>query len=217
MRILTIDDHGMFRFGLRLTLQQYFEDAEVFEAATVGEGLDLAKAQCPLDLALVDLIMPGEDGVDAIRALCRLLPDTPVAALTASDDANDIVRVMEAGAMGFIRKSFGPDVLKNVIELILSGERFYPVAEKAPPAPAPATERSETEREKFRDVRFTPRQQQILQGLTDGLSNKEIARDLGIIEGTVKAHIRTMMAKLGVKNRTQLAIVATRLGIGSDD
>lgn len=211
MRILTIDDHGMFRYGLRLTLEQQFADAEVLEAATVREGIEIAQRSVPLDLALVDLYMPGEDGVAAIETICRLLPDTVVAALTASDDRQDILRVMEAGAMGFIRKSFGPEVLRSVIEIILSGERFYPVAEMdAGSAPNPQDGQGEA-LELPEDIRFTPRQMEILQGLLNGLSNKEIARELGIIEGTVKAHIRTMMGNVGVKNRTQLAIIATRL------
>lgn len=211
MRILTIDDHGMFRYGLRLTLEQQFADAEVLEAATVREGIEIAQRSVPLDLALVDLHMPGEDGVAAIETICRLLPDTAVAALTASDDRQDILRVMEAGAMGFIRKSFGPEVLRSVIEIILSGERFYPVAEMdAGSAPNPQDGQGEA-LELPEDIRFTPRQMEILQALLNGLSNKEIARELGIIEGTVKAHIRTMMGNVGVKNRTQLAIIATRL------
>lgn len=211
MRILTIDDHGMFRYGLRLTLEQQFADAEILEAATVREGIEIARTGAPLDLALVDLNMPGEDGVDAIETICRLVPETVVAALTASDDRQDILRVMEAGAMGFIRKSFGPEVLKSVIEIILSGERFYPVAEMdADPAPDPLDGQGD-DLDLAEDVRFTPRQMEILRGLLNGLSNKEIARELGIIEGTVKAHIRTMMGNVGVKNRTQLAIIATRL------
>lgn len=211
MRILTIDDHGMFRYGLRLTLEQQFADAEILEAATVREGIEIARTSAPLDLALVDLHMPGEDGVDAIETICRLVPETVVAALTASDDRQDILRVMEAGAMGFIRKSFGPEVLKSVIEIILSGERFYPVAEMdANPAPDPLDGQGD-DLDVADDVRFTPRQMEILKGLLNGLSNKEIARELGIIEGTVKAHIRTMMGNVGVKNRTQLAIIATRL------
>ena len=215
MRVLTIDDHGMFRYGLRLTLEQHFDGAEVYEAATVIEGIEVAQANLPLDLALVDIILPGEDGVDAIHQLRRLSPDTTVAALSASEDIDDITRVMTAGAMGFIKKSFGPDVLKNVIELILSGERFYPVADKPLIRSKAAGWRSADAEDDGRAV-LTPRQLEILHGLVDGRSNKEIARSLNIIEGTVKAHIRSMMGKLRVRNRTQLAITATRLGLISD-
>ena len=214
VRVLTIDDHGMFRYGLRLTLEQHFGDVEVYEAGTISEGLELAKAKAPLDLALVDIIMPGEDGVEAIEQLKRLSPETIVAALSASEDTEDVSRVMAAGAMGFIKKSFGPEILKNVIELILSGERFFPVAESA--TSPDRRRRATTSRAATAGdgaVRFTPRQTEILRAVVDGQSNKEIARDLNIIEGTVKAHIRSMMGKLRVRNRTQLAIVATRLGL----
>jgi DNA-binding NarL/FixJ family response regulator len=117
--------------------------------------------------------------------------------------------------MGYIKKSFGPDVLKNVIQLILSGERFYPVV----PIDSAAlgglrSDLAEAARRPTADasVELTPRQKDILHGLVNGRSNKEIARDLNIIEGTVKAHIRNMMGKLRVRNRTQLALMATRLG-----
>lgn len=211
MQILTIDDHGMFRFGLRLILEQYFSGVRVHEAASIGEGLEMAERDGPMDLALVDLQFPGEDGVDAILALRRISPDTRVAALTASEAPSDMARVREAGAMGYVRKTLGPGALRNVIELIMSGERFFPIPEdgehtnETPGAAAPAPQ-----------VRVTPRQKQILQGLVDGFSNKEIARELGIIEGTVKAHIRSLMSKLGVRNRTQLAVMATRGGLIDD-
>ncbi len=215
MRVLMIDDHGMFRHGLRLTLQQQFADVEVLEASTIEQGMALAEQGAPIDLALIDLFLAGEDGVDAIQRLRTISPDTPAAALTASEDVNDVNRVMAAGAMGYIKKSFGPDVLKNIIQLILSGERFYPVLQ--PDAAVLGGARSgldEPARQPAADtsVELTPRQKEILYGLVNGRSNKEIARDLNIIEGTVKAHIRNMMGKLRVRNRTQLALMATRLG-----
>ncbi len=215
MRVLTIDDHGMFRHGLRLTLQQQFTDIEVLEAATIEQGMALVAQAAPIDLALIDLFLVGEDGVDAIQRLRTLSPETPTAALTASEDVGDVARVMAAGAMGYIKKSFGPDVLKNVIQLILSGERFYPVVPVEPLAAGGVrAETAEGSRVPTADgsVQLTPRQKEILQGLVNGRSNKEIARDLNIIEGTVKAHIRNMMGKLRVRNRTQLALMATRLG-----
>ncbi len=215
MRVLTIDDHGMFRHGLRLTLQQQFTDVEVLEAATIDQGMALVEQSAPIDLALIDLFLAGEDGVDAFQRLRIISPDTPAAALTASEDVNDVTRVMAAGAMGYIKKTFGPDVLKNVIQLILSGERFYPVVPvDSAPLGGVRSDLAEAARQPTADgaVELTPRQKDILHGLVNGRSNKEIARDLNIIEGTVKAHIRNMMGKLRVRNRTQLALMATRLG-----
>ena len=207
MQILTIDDHGMFRFGLRLILEQSFTDARVHEAATISEGLEIAERNSGIDLALVDLQFPGEDGVDAIVALREMSPETRVAALTASEAPSDMARVREAGAMGYVRKTLGPAALRNVIELIMSGERFFPIPDEPRDGSGPAASAP------VAAVRLTRRQKEILQGLVDGLSNKEIARKLDIIEGTVKAHIRSLMGKLGVRNRTQLAVVATRAGL----
>ena len=105
VHVLTIDDHGMFRFGLRLILERHFAGVQVYEAASIGEGVELAERNRPIDLALVDLQFPGEDGIDAIRALREMSPDTRVVALTASEDPADVVRVREAGAMGYVRKT----------------------------------------------------------------------------------------------------------------
>lgn len=206
VQVLTIDDHGMFRFGLRLILEQQFADVRVYEAASIDEGMELAERNRPIDLALVDLQFPGEDGIDAILALRKMSPDTRVVALTASDEPADMARVRAAGAMGYVRKTLGPDALRNVIELILSGERFFPVPDEGDRGGEPLGVSPVS----VPPVRITPRQKQILRGLVDGLSNKEIARELDIIEGTVKAHMRSLMSKLGVRNRTQLAVTATR-------
>ncbi len=206
MQVLTIDDHGVFRYGLRLILEHFFVGVQVHEAASIGEGVALAERDGPMDLALVDLQFPGEDGIDAILALQRISPTTRVAALTASEAPSDMIRVREAGAMGYVRKTLGPGALRNVIELIMSGERFFPLPENGEHEVAAAVSPSP-------QFRVTPRQKEILQGLVDGLSNKEIARELNIIEGTVKAHVRSLMSKLGVRNRTQLAVTATRAGL----
>jgi two-component system nitrate/nitrite response regulator NarL len=203
----------MFRSGLRLILEQSFTGVQVHEAGSVSEGLELAERNCPIDLALVDLQFPGEDGIDAIVALRQISPDTRVAALTASDEPGDMVRVREAGAMGYVRKTLGPGALRNVIELMMSGERFFPIPESGG---REVGENHSGSRAAVPTVRVTPRQRQILQGLVDGLSNKEIARNLDIIEGTVKAHVRSLMGKLGVRNRTQLAVTATRAGLLDD-
>lgn len=210
MQILTIDDHGMFRFGLRLILEQSFSGAHVHEAASISEGLEIAERNGRIDLALVDLQFPGEDGVDAILALREMSPATRIAALTASEAPSDMARVREAGAMGYVRKTLGPAALRNVIELIMSGERFFPTPQESDLAAAATGAATSAPAS---SVRLTRRQKEILQGLVDGLSNKEIARKLDIIEGTVKAHIRNLMGKLGVRNRTQLAVVATRAGL----
>jgi len=208
VQVLTIDDHGVFRYGLRLILEHFFVGVQVHEAASIGEGVALAERDGPMDLALVDLQFPGEDGIDAILALQRISPTTRVAALTASEAPSDMIRVREAGAMGYVRKTLGPGALRNVIELIMSGERFFPLPENGEHGVATAAAASPSPQ-----FRVTPRQKQILQGLVDGLSNKEIARELDIIEGTVKAHVRSLMSKLGVRNRTQLAVTATRAGL----
>lgn len=209
MLLLTIDDHGTFRYGLRLTLEQQFPAARILEAATVDDGIGLIRTHGSLDLALVDIALPGGDGIGAIGRLAAAAPGLAIAVLTASEKPADIRGALRAGAMGYVKKSYRPAVLCNVIQLILSGERFFPVIADAANAESSAAAGI---RLPF-PVDLTPRQTEILRGVADGRSNKEIAQELDIIEGTVKAHVRSLMGKLRARNRTHLAMTAMRLGL----
>lgn len=199
--LLTIDDHGTFRYGLRLTLEQQFPEARVLEAVTVDEGIGLIRSHGAPDLVLVEIALPGGAGLGAIGQLAAAAPGGAIAVLTASEDPADIRGALRAGAVGYVKKSYRPAVLCNAIRLMLSGERFFPVISDAANARPPFP------------VDLTSRQMDILRGVVDGRSNKEIAQGLDIIEGTVKAHVRSLMGKLRARNRTHLAMTAIRLGL----
>lgn len=214
-RILVADDHALFRRGLTLMLSTIYPTASMTEAATVADALAAIEAGNGFELVLCDLAMPGMDGVEGLRALCARLPNTPVVMLSAYEEQNDIVAALEAGARGYILKSSNEETLRNAVALVLAGETYLPAnvffdqsrrwtgnrRDDTPPTPADSPLAT-----------LTARQRDVLMHLIDGQSNKEIARDLGLLESTVKAHVKAILEKLGVDNRTRAAMIAAELG-----
>jgi DNA-binding NarL/FixJ family response regulator len=215
MRILIADDHALFRRGLALLLGTQYSDVSIVEAADIEQALKALDEGPTPDLVLCDLAMPGMARLAGLRSLVQRLPDTPVVMLSAYADREDIVRSIEAGARGYILKSASDESLKSAISLVLAGETYLPggvfldehrrwigdhaVTGAQLPAGNPLNE-------------LTPRQRDVLSLMMGGLSNKSIARHLGLLESTVKAHVKTILDKLSASNRTQAAILAAELG-----
>lgn len=215
--ILVADDHALFRRGLKLMLSTIYPASTVTEAASIEEALRAADAPGShgFDLVLCDLAMPGMDGVAGLGTLCAHLPGTPVVMLSAYEDQNDIVSALEAGARGYILKSSSEETLRNALALVLAGETYLPAnvffdrarrwtGDRRSEAPVPPPDSPL--------AALTSRQRDVLVHLIDGKSNKEIARQLGLLESTVKAHVKAILDKLGVDNRTKAAMVAADMG-----
>jgi DNA-binding NarL/FixJ family response regulator len=208
VRVLVTDDHPVVRQGLRIYLDLDPEVELVGEAASAEEALSLARRVRP-DVVLMDLLMPGMDGVAAIRAFRRALPDTEVIVLTSALEEHYIVQSIQAGAIGYLLKDADPDELLRAIKAAAAGEvRLAPAVAamlvrtiKVPSSPEPLTER-ETE---------------TLRLLAQGLSNKEMARILQISDATLKTHVKHVMAKLNLASRTQAALYALRIGLATLD
>ncbi len=207
MKILIADDHALFRDGLRYVLARLGDDVEILEAKDCTEALALAGSRPDLDLILLDLAMPGMDGLAGLRALRARRPSVPVVILSGSEEPTDVRQALDGGAMGFIPKSSSSSVMLSALRLILSGGVYLPPAYLArsqagrTPIAAPSVEA----------LGLTPRQYDVLRLLGRGQSNKEIARVLGLAEGTVKLHISAILRALGVGNRTRAVIAAARL------
>lgn len=215
MRILLIDDHALFREGMLHVLKGMPEAPEVFEAGSATEGLNMASEKGPLDLVLLDLHLPETDGFTILARLHNSHPDLAVIVLSASEDFQDAKRSLDLGAMGYIPKSATSQVMLSAIHLVLSGGIYLPpllmsqwhnTAPVVTPTPvnrdaAPGTEP------------LTVRQLDVLRLLAVGKSNKEIARDLGMAEGTVKIHITAIFRALAVVNRTQAVLIAKKQGL----
>ncbi|WP_142848803.1 response regulator transcription factor [Telmatospirillum sp. J64-1] len=213
MVVLIADDHALFRYGIKLALESLYNDVTIIQASGADEARKLAHETEGLDLILLDLQMPGLNGISELKQYIDTLPDVPVVIVSGSRQRSTIRAAIDAGARGFILKSSNGEILKHVLPLVLSGELYIP-------AQAVAAEELEAEYEgspleessdfnpDFKSL--TPRETQVLKLLTLGYSNKEIARSLGMLEGTVKVHVKSIMKKLGVNNRTQAAIAANR-------
>jgi DNA-binding NarL/FixJ family response regulator len=208
LKILICDDHPVFREGLRDALVAL--SGRVIEAADCASALREVDADPSIDLVLLDLAMPGADGWTAFRALRSRHPSVPVVIVSASDDPADMRRAIDQGAAGFVPKSASPEILRNALRLVLAGGVYVPAAALGAPPPAEA---SGAPRRRARAAQLTPRQIEVLILMSRGLTNLEIASALGIAEGTVKTHARTIFEVLDVSNRTEAALVMGELGL----
>lgn len=211
MKILIVDDHVLVRQGIVALFGQLYPGSDVVEASNAAEALAAAEATEGLNLVLLDLTLPGDDGFDLLARLAAMLPETPVAVVSASDRSEDIAKAYRNGAKGYIVKSSSAEVLSHALPIILSGETYVPAA---------ALEALSNPAAPMRDgaaapgaPSLTPRQREILILIAEGLQNKEIAEKLNTVEGTIKVHVKTILEKLGVGNRTFAVVTGIRLGL----
>ena len=210
MKLLIVDDHAILREGLAAMLRQAGPDTEVVQAGDGAEGLRIAEARLDLDAVFLDLEMPGSGGMSAIPEFGKRRPDLPVIVLSSSEDPRDVRRALALGALGYIPKSSPPRVLLSALQLVLSGNIYVPPLMLGPAAAAP---RSGGADPASAGASLTERQLDVLRLLGKGLSNKEIGRDLGLSEKTVKAHVTAIFKTLNVVNRTQAASAAREADI----
>jgi NarL family two-component system response regulator LiaR len=209
IRVLIVDDHAVVREGLR-TFLELQEGMEVAGEAVDGEdALHQAERLRP-DVVLMDLVMPNLDGVDAMRRLRQRVPEARVIVLTSFLDDERLLPAVRAGAAGYLLKNVQPQELARAIRTAAAGEALLD--------PAVAARLVEALEEDGRDARadqLTPREREVLALIGRGFANKRIALELGIAEKTVKTHVGNVLSKLGVSDRTQAALYAARLGLGS--
>ena len=208
MKILIIDDHALFREGLCHVLQALDEEVDILEAANYEHAIRHVSGHPELDLILLDLNMPGKDGFSALDTLSAQYPALPVVILSASTQRSDIQRALDAGAMGYIPKDTTSSVMLGALRLILSGGIYVP------PSMAQGDPENHTDA-KNNTHGFTQRQLEVLAQMIQGVSNKEIANNLGLAEATVKMHVTAILKSLGVSNRTQAVVAVEKLGIFS--
>ncbi len=213
MKVLIADDHALFREGLRHALADLRDGMRILEAGDFGEALALAEEHPDLDLALIDLAMPGMDGFAGLEALGGRLPQTPLVVVSASDDPRDVLQAIEAGASGYVPKTLDTKVMLGALHLVLSGGRYLPPELLGTLNEAPHRESTETVSAAVEEAPLTPRQLDVLGLLALGKSNKEVARALGLSEGTVKLHVTALLKALHANNRTQAVIKASDMGL----
>ncbi len=210
IRLLVVDDHPIFRHGLISVLQQCPEFEVVGQATNGVEAVAEASKLQP-DIIIMDIRMPGGNGVEATIALQQRLSQVKVLILTVSDREDDLFTAIKAGAKGYLLKSVGLRELIDSIRLVASGEAIV--------SPSMAARLLEEFKQSGRnraskDTRgLSPREKEVLQLIAQGGSNKEIADNLFISETTVKAHLRSILEKLHVRNRAEAVALAMTNGL----
>ncbi|AWU94104.1 LuxR C-terminal-related transcriptional regulator [Azospirillum ramasamyi] len=225
MNVLIADDHLLFRDGLRRLLAQFDADMTFFEASTYDEVRSLCDGTRPFDLILLDLGMPGWNGFSALGDIHVNLPKALLVVVSGSEKRSDLLAALENGAAGYIPKSSSAKVLLGALQLVLAGGIYLPEQairggdrvdqmQGGYGGGAAGDQMDDTAaigNGSGGGDQLTPRQRDVLARLRDGKSNKQIAHELGLTEGTVKVHVTAILRHLGVRNRTQAALTAQSL------
>ncbi len=211
MKILIGDDHLLFREGLRRLLEQLQGEASFVEAGTFDEVLDQCRAGTTFDIILMDLHMPNWPGFDGLREIQALQPGVPVVVISASEALGDIRGALDHGATGYIPKSSSVKVMMGALNLVFSGGIYLPPGALTASMEAAPRRRTVDMSDRSAGYGLTQRQREVLECLRLGKSNKQIAYELGLSEGTVKIHVTAIFKSLGVKNRTQAVIAAAAM------
>jgi DNA-binding NarL/FixJ family response regulator len=199
LKVLIVDDHALFRAGLRMLLATISRGVNCLECASIPEALEIIQRHPDLQICLLDLALKKEHGLDAIQRIKDSAPEIAVVVVSGAEDSATIRQCVDAGAMSFIPKSVMPEVLTKALQHVLAGEIYLPeqivdALEATPQRPL-----------------LTPRQMQVLQCLSRGLPTKLIARELALSENTVKEYIALVFQALGARNRTEAVIKASKL------
>lgn len=210
IHIIIADDHPLFREAIRNAAQQHFPDALITETASLDETLTYIEQHSDVDLVLLDLNMPGMDGLNGIVNLRSTYPDVPVVILSAEEDKNIVLQSMTYGAVGFITKSMPREKIIAAIEQILDGQAFLP-----PDIIRRAASNNHSRRQDNTGIptevisSLTRRQLLVFERMAKGESNKQIGYELNIAETTVKAHVSAILRKLKVQNRMKAVLCAS--------
>ena len=205
MKILHADDHSMYREGVGFFLRLLDAQVVPLEASNLQSTLDKLALESPVNLLLLDLEMPGMNGLEGFHAIRRRYPGLPVVIVSGVSDARIIRTLLDSGARGYIPKLAGSEQLMDALRRVLQGEIYLPDALFIPASRSTADDNNAS--------RLTSRQQEILPLLAEGMPNKQIANTLGVTEGTIKQHLKDLFRRLGASNRTQAVKEARRLGL----
>ena len=210
LRVILIDDHALFRMGL----YELLERRGIKVVAAVGdgqEGIRQAREHAH-DMILLDVRMPNMDGLETLRRLRDAGITAPIIILSTSNDDRDVVEALRHGAQGYLLKDMNPDELVAALHSILEGKTIVaPELATALARYVQGSEKPGRAESPFSDL--TPRELEILKHLAEGQSNKMIGRSLGIVDGTVKLHVKSILRKLGVHSRVEAAVIAVEKGL----
>jgi DNA-binding NarL/FixJ family response regulator len=215
MKILLVDDHLLFRDGLKLILNKLDVRSVTLEAGSLEEAVQAAGQHSDIHLVLFDLGLPGRHGMDALSEFRCRFESLPVVVLSGLSDKATIIDALEQGAMGFVPKSMPSQSLHDALQIVLAGGVFVPPLEDPPLAPigdGTATSAAQP-LQRLSALGLTARQMQVFRLIVQGKPNKVIARDLGVAESTVKAHVKPILKALNVTSRVGAILKMGRAGI----
>ncbi len=204
-RVMLVDDHALFRAGFRLVLNNNPRIApQIQEAGSVTEALAILRGQEDPDLILLDIAMPGINGLSGMKLLHQASPDAAIALLSANDQPQVVQDALSQGAAGFLSKESDAETVNRAIDRLLDGQPYFPQLAKT----------TATCEDRVSPVaQLTPRQLEVLALMGEGLTNKVIARRLSIAENTVRAHVSAILAHMGVTTRMEAVYTARSLSI----
>ena len=211
MKVLYADDHWITRSAARHLIDRLERGSELLEAADFRQALELASSNPDLDLILLDLLMPGMKRFEGLRAMREALPQVPVVVMSAIEDREEILRCIEAGAMGYIPKSAQSDEIESALQTVLAGGVAFPrrLLEQRNPSKKPPVYAFGNEKSlEYVATALTKRQLQVYKHLGQGMSNAQVAESLGLSEHTVRVHVSAIVKRLNLDSRTQAAISA---------
>jgi two-component system nitrate/nitrite response regulator NarL len=199
--IMIVDDHALFRTGMKMILMQLGQASGISEACSIKEAFDFS--QSGVDIILLDIHMPGLNGIDGIKPIGEKFSKVPIVVLSASSDMSDMQKAKDLGASGFINKASLAEEMVNSISRVLEGKTCFP----------DELDSSKHNPKESLGNALTPRQIEVLIYLCEGKSNKLIARELEMSENTVRVHVSAILSTLGAVNRSEAILIARREGI----
>ncbi|MFV0626814.1 MAG: LuxR C-terminal-related transcriptional regulator [Alphaproteobacteria bacterium] len=210
MKIIIADDHALFRDGLAIFMEQFGKDIHILQTINFAQTLKMLEQEKNIDILILDLDMPDmpwEEGLEKISQIME--KEAKLVVMSASEDIKAVKKSIELGAKGFISKRSDPKIIESAINLIISGGVYLPHEILNKHIISPVLNGNKTDKVS----NLTERQEQVLRLISLGLSNKQIAYELGVTESTVKLHINSLLRNLGVTNRTKAVVTAQKMGI----
>ncbi len=205
--ILIADDHPLFRSALFQSIDKAIEGTYLLEADSLDSSFEQLEKEPDIDLLLLDLTMPGTKGMSGLIQLRTQYPELPIVVISASDEESVIEQVKANGAIGFIPKSSDMRALIDALNSVLNGNTYFPITTKRRDKQDPTFSLLQ------RIESLTPQQRKVLNMLSAGLLNKQIAYELAVSEATIKAHMTAIFRKLNVRNRTQAVILLQKIAV----